>query len=111
MNTMMMAARERTREIAVLKALGFNDRTVVGLVLAESLLITLVGGLLGAGLARLVFAFSNFTGGGFFQQFRVTDGTLAQAMGIALFLGLVSGLAPAWNAARLRIVDALRHSG
>ncbi len=111
MNTMMMAARERTREIAVLKALGFNDRTVVGLVLAESLLITLVGGLLGAGLARLVFTFSNFTGGGFFQQFRVTDGTLAQAMGIALFLGLVSGLAPAWNAARLRIVDALRHSG
>ena len=111
MNTMMMAARERTREIAVLKALGFNDRTVVGLVLAESLLITLVGGLLGAGLARLVFAFSNFNAGGFFQQFKVTDGTLAQAMGIALFLGLVSGLAPAWNAARLRIVDALRHSG
>ncbi len=111
MNTMMMAARERTREIAVLKALGFNDRTVVGLVLAEALLITLVGGLLGAGLARLVFAFSNFNAGGFFQQFKVTDGTLAQAMGIALFLGLVSGLAPAWNAARLRIVDALRHSG
>lgn len=111
MNTMMMAARERTREIAVLKALGFNDRTVVGLVLAESLLITLVGGLLGAGLARLVFTFSNFTAGGFFQQFLVTDGTMAQAMGIALFLGLVSGLAPAWNAARLRIVDALRHAG
>lgn len=111
MNTMMMAARERTREIAVLKALGFNDSTVVGLVLAESLLITLAGGLLGAGLARLVFTFSDFTAGGFFQQFRVTDGTLAQAMGIALFLGLVSGLAPAWNAARLRIVDALRHAG
>lgn len=111
MNTMMMAARERTREIAVLKALGFNDRTVVGLVLAESLLITLVGGLLGAGLARLVFTFSNFTAGWFFQQFLVTDGTMAQAMGIALFLGLVSGLAPAWNAARLRIVDALRHAG
>ena len=111
MNTMMMAARERTREIAVLKALGFTDRTVVGLVLVESLLITLAGGLLGAGLARLVFGLTDFTAGGFFPSFTVTDGTVAQALGIALFLGVVSGVAPAWNAARLHIVDALRHTG
>lgn len=111
MNTMMMAARERTREIAVLKAVGFSDRVVVGLVLAESLLITLAGGLLGTGLARFVFSVTDFTAGGFFPQFEVTDGTVAQALAIALFLGVVSGVAPAWNAARLRIVDALRHSG
>jgi putative ABC transport system permease protein len=111
MNTMMMAARERTREIAVLKALGFADRVVVGLVLAESLLITLAGGLLGAGLARFVFSVTDFTAGGFFPKFEVTDGTVARALAIALFLGVVSGVAPAWNAARLRIVDALRHSG
>lgn len=111
MNTMMMAGRERTREIAVLKAVGFNDRTVVGLVLAEALLITLAGGLLGTGLARLVFSVTDFTAGGFFPRFEVTDGTVAQALAIALFLGLVSGVAPAWNAARLRIVEALRHAG
>jgi putative ABC transport system permease protein len=111
MNTMMMAGRERTREIAVLKAVGFNDRTVVGLVLSEALLIALVGGLLGAGLARFTFSVTDFTAGGFFPRFDVTDGTIAQALAIALFLGVVSGVAPAWSAARMRIVDALRHSG
>jgi putative ABC transport system permease protein len=111
MNTMMMAARERTREIAVLKALGFTDRAVVALVLTEALLITFVGGLLGAGLARLVFSLTDFTAGGFFPNFVVADSTVLQALGIALFLGVVSGAAPAWNASRLRIVAALRHTG
>ncbi len=70
MNTMMMAARERTREIAVLKALGFTDRAVVALVLAESLLITLVGGLLGAGLARAGVRADRLHGGRFLPEFR-----------------------------------------
>ncbi len=111
MNTMMMAARERTREIAILKAIGFTDRTVLGLVLAESMLLGLTGGVLGAGLARLVFAASDFTAGGFFPRFVVTGGTMARALGIAAFLGLISGAIPALNAARLRITDALRHAG
>ncbi len=111
MNTMMMAARERTREIAVLKALGFNDRTVMGLVLAESLMIALLGGALGTGLARLVFHFSDFTAGGFFPNFEVTGSTILQGLGIAALLGLLSGAVPAWNAARLKVVDAMRHVG
>lgn len=111
MNTMMMAARERTREIAVLKALGFGDRLVVGLVVAESLAIALAGGLLGTGLARLVFDLTDFTAGGFFPRFTVTPGTMLRGLGIALFLGALSGAVPAWNAARLRVVDALRHVG
>jgi putative ABC transport system permease protein len=111
MNTMMMAARERTREIAVLKALGFTNRMVLGLVLAESLMIALLGGLLGAGLAKAVFDASDFTAGGFFPRFSVTWGTFAQALGIAAFLGLLSGAIPAANAARLKVVDALRHAG
>jgi putative ABC transport system permease protein len=111
MNTMMMAARERIRELAVLKALGFSNRLVVGLVLAESLLITLTGGLLGTGLARLVFSLTDFTAGGFFPRFDVTDGTVLQGLAIALFMGLLSGAPPAWTAARLRVVEALRHVG
>ncbi len=111
MNTMMMAARERTREVAVLKAVGFTDRAVLGLVLDESLLISLPGGLLGTGLARLIYSLTDFTGGGFFPSFVVTDGTMVRALGIALVLGLLSGAIPAWNASRLKVVDALRHVG
>jgi len=111
MNTMMMAARERTREVAVLKAIGFTDRTVLGLVLAESLLIALAGGFLGTALARVLYDASGFTAGGFFPNFRVTGGTIARAVGIATALGLLSGAIPAANAARLKIVDALRHVG
>lgn len=111
MNTMMMAARERTREIAILKAIGFTDRTVLGLVLAESMLLGLTGGLLGAGLARVVFDLTDFTAGGFFPRFAVTGGTIARALAIAAFLGLISGAVPALSAARLKIVDALRHAG
>ncbi len=111
MNTMMMAARERTREVAVLKALGFNDRLVLGLVLTESLLIALTGGLLGTLLAKLVYQFSGFTGGGFFPSFLVTWGSIGRALGIATAMGILSGAIPAYNAARLKVVDALRHVG
>jgi putative ABC transport system permease protein len=111
MNTMMMAARERTREVAVLKAVGFTDRTVLGLVLTESLLISLTGGILGTLLARVVYDASGFTGGGFFPSFVVTYSTMGRATGIAVAMGLLSGAIPAWNASRLKVVDALRHVG
>jgi putative ABC transport system permease protein len=111
MNTMMMAARERTREIAVLKAIGFTDRAVMGLVLVESLMIALLGGILGTALARFVFRFTDFTAGGFFPNFVVTTGTILRALSIAAVLGLLSGAIPSYNAARLKVVDALRHVG
>jgi len=78
---------------------------------AESLAIALAGGLLGTGLARLVFDLTDFTAGGFFPRFTVTPGTMLRGLGIALFLGALSGAVPTWNAARLRVVDALRHVG
>jgi putative ABC transport system permease protein len=111
MNTMMMAARERTREVAVLKAVGFTDRIILGLVLTESLLISLTGGILGTVLARVMYDATGFTGGGFFPTFVVTVGTMGQATGIAVIMGLLSGAIPAWNASRLKVVDALRHVG
>lgn len=106
-NTMMMAVRERVGETAVLKTLGFRDGTLSAMVLAESVLIAVVGGALGLALARLAFARPTPLET-FFPGFGVTGGTLALGLGLAIALGLVSGALPAWQAARLSVVDALR---
>jgi putative ABC transport system permease protein len=106
-NTMMMAVRERIGEIAVLKTLGFPNGTVFGLVLAESLMITLLGGAIGLGLAKVAFLGNNPMAS-FFPGFGVTNGTLILGLALALALGLVSGTIPAIQSARLSVVDALR---
>ncbi|MGE5175069.1 MAG: ABC transporter permease [Hyphomicrobiales bacterium] len=107
-NTMMMAARERTTEIAVLKTLGYGDGLILRLVGAEALLLSLAGGILGCGAAWLVFRKLDFTAGGFFPNFRVLPGTVAWGLLLALVMGLLSGLVPAIQAARLPIASALR---
>lgn len=106
-NTMMMAARERVGEYAIMKTLGFQNGTVFGIVLAESLLITLVGGGLGLWMAH--GAFSRPTPiNQFFPGFGVQSSTILLGLGLALLLGLVSGAIPAWQSARLSVVNALR---
>jgi len=107
-NTMMIAFRERTSEIGVLKTLGFEDGTVFGLVLAEAAVITLGGGILGAMLAKFVIEGSGFNFGGFLPPMSVYWGTVFAGVAIAFVMGAVSGLIPAWRAANLRIVEALR---
>jgi putative ABC transport system permease protein len=107
-NTMMMAARERTTEIAVLKTLGFSDGLILRLVGGEALLVSILGGVLGCGLAALIFHQLDFTGGGFFPNFRVLPQTILAGLLLAMVMGLLSGLAPALSAARLKIADALR---
>lgn len=107
-NTMMMAARERTTEIAVLKTLGFGDGLILRLVGGEALLLSLMGGVLGCGLAAIVFHESDFTARGFFPNFRVLPETVAQGLLLAALMGLLSGIVPAVQAARLRIAAALR---
>jgi putative ABC transport system permease protein len=84
---------------------------VLALVLTESMLIALVGGVLGTSIAKVAYDVSDFNAGGFFPSFFVTWGTIARALGIAAVLGLLSGAIPAWNASRLKVVDALRHVG
>jgi putative ABC transport system permease protein len=106
-NTMLMAARERTREIAVLKTLGFPDGLILQLVLAESTFIAVLGGLIGCLGALLLFKGMAF-GGGLFGNFAVRGATVATGIAIAAGMGIVSGLVPALAAARLRVVDALR---
>jgi putative ABC transport system permease protein len=107
-NTMMMAFRERTTEVGVLKTLGFPDSLVLNLVAGEAMLVALVGGVLGCGLAVLVFLRSDFTAGGLLPSFRVTAGTVGLGLLLSVTMGFLSGLVPALQAARLPIVTALR---
>jgi len=107
-NTMMMAARERTAEIGVMKTLGFEDGTIFRVVLAEAAVITLGGGLIGALGAKWLIEGSGFNAGGVLPPMTVSWATVVIGIGIAVLMGATSGLLPAWQASRLTIVDALR---
>jgi putative ABC transport system permease protein len=108
-NTMAMSIRERTREIALLKAIGFSRSTVLGMFLSESVLIGLLGGIAGAMGAKLLFEVVDFskamTGMGWFY---VPWSTTLAGVGLAAAIGLISGLIPAWRAAQISVVDGLR---
>jgi putative ABC transport system permease protein len=106
-STMAMSVRERTGELAVLKTLGFTDRAVMGLVLAESLLYAIAGGLLGIALAKL-YTFGGDPTGGFLPSFYLTPGKMAYGMVFALAAGIAAGWIPAMLAMQLKIVEALR---
>jgi putative ABC transport system permease protein len=107
-NAMMMSARERTREVAVLKTIGFGDRTLFGMVMLEAGVIAVTGAVLGLGGAKLLYKGTHFNGGGFLPGFDVTTATLVWGSAVALVLMLASGLVPAVRAARLPVVSALR---
>ena len=106
-NTMMMAARERTTEYAVLKALGYGDGLLFTFVIAEAVLVTLVGGAIGVFAAKFFFGSTTFLDA-WFPGFGVTWPTAIQGIAIALGIGLLAGLIPALRAARLPVVQALR---
>jgi putative ABC transport system permease protein len=106
-NTMMTSVRERTGEVGVLKTLGFTDGAVFAMVVAEAAIITLGGGLLGALGAKFVVE-GHAVLGGFLPPMSVYWGTVLTGIAIAVVIGAISGLTPAFQASRLRIVDALR---
>lgn len=106
-NTMAIAVRERTGELAILKALGFSDRFVLLLVLGESLLIACLGGVIGLGLAKLMTLGGDPTNG-LLPFFYLPVNAVVAGLLLALAVGAASGLIPAIGAMRLRIVDALR---
>ena len=110
-NTMAMSVRERFREVAVLKTLGFRSGTVLGVILAEAALLSLVGGALGVGMAWLAAAGMEKMMVGFFAGFRLPTWGVPLCLATALLIGVVSSLAPALSASRMRITEALRHSG
>jgi putative ABC transport system permease protein len=112
-NTMAMSVRERIREIAVLKSLGFRRGKVLGLLMSEGVFITVGGGLIGCLGARLFFSSLDLAAlsQGFFQQLTITWGIIALALGVSAVMGLVSAGIPALRAAGLTVADGLRHVG
>jgi putative ABC transport system permease protein len=106
-NTMAQAVRERTGELGVLKAIGFTNGQIVALVLAESCLLTVLGGVVGLGLAWLMISRGDPTHG-LLPLFSFPTRDLLTGFGISVALGLVTGIFPALQAMRLRVADALR---
>ena len=106
-NTMAYAVRERTNELAILKAIGFSDWGVLGLVLAESFAMTALGGATGLGFAWMLVSMGDPTGGSLPVFYLPTSDLL---MGVVLIglMALLAGILPALQAQRLQIADALR---
>lgn len=106
-NTMAQAVRERIPELAVLKTIGFKDGSVLGLVLAESVLLVLIGGVLGLALAAVLGPIINVGSGGMINMPPVGASSWMLGLGLMIAIGLLVGALPALRAMRLNIVDAL----
>lgn len=106
-NTMAQAVRERTSELAVLKTIGFSSRSVLGMVLAESVLLLLLGGVIGLGLAAALGPMVTQGSGGLVNLPPVGANSWMLGVGLMVVIGLVVGALPALRAMRLNIVDAL----
>ncbi len=108
LNTNGMAARERSRDVGVLKALGFKDRLASGMLLLESMLLIGGGGLLGVGLAWLSVPVFRRLFGILFPNYHIDAATVGLGLVTAIGIGLLGGLIPALRLGRLRTVDVLR---
>jgi putative ABC transport system permease protein len=106
-NTMSQAVRERSGELGVLKAIGFTNGQVLSLVLAESCLLAVLGGVVGLCLAWLMTSRGDPTGG-MLPLFFFPRRDLVIGFGISLVLGVVTGIVPAWQAMRVQVATALR---
>jgi putative ABC transport system permease protein len=106
-NTMAQAVRERIPELAVLKTIGFSNRSVLWLVLAESVFLVVLGGVIGLGIAALLMPAVSAGSGGVIQLPTVLPQTWLVGVLLMLAIGVVVGVLPALRAMRLKIVDAL----
>ncbi len=106
-NTMMQAVRERTSELAVLKTIGFSNHAVLGIVLAESVLLLLLGGVIGLAIASLIIPAISAGSGGMLNLPVVGASSWILGVVLMIAIGLLVGALPAIRAMRLNIVDAL----
>lgn len=113
-NTMAMSVRERIKEVGVLKTLGFNNDTILGIIIGEAITIALIGGIIGLLLASFLTIGVGKAAAAFMPQLNglsITPITIVIALGVAILIGIVSSFVPAWNAARTNILDSLRYTG
>jgi putative ABC transport system permease protein len=109
-NTMAMSIRERTREVAVLKTLGFTRNRILGLFVGEAVSLSLVGGVVGTLIAYLVVG-GMAKNGGFMTGLEVTFPTVLLAWVVAALVGFLSAFIPSYHASQVNIVEGLRHIG
>jgi putative ABC transport system permease protein len=106
-NTMMRAVHERTSELAVLKTIGFSNESVLAMVLAESVLLLLLGGVAGLLIASAIIPVVSAGSGGMLNLPTIGTSSWLLGVGLMLLIGVVVGALPAVNAMRLNVVDAL----
>ncbi len=109
-NTMAMAVRERIREVGILKTLGFTRGSILGMILGESVVISLIGGVIGLGLANLICAALHTLPSSFLNMPDIKIPPLLGlvCLAIAAVIGVLSSVGPAWSASQKPIVEALR---
>lgn len=110
MNTMFMTVMERTREIGTLRAVGWSRPRIVSMIMGESLVLSIVGGIIGMGIGILMTEGAGMIPGmGAFLEGGYSSDAFVQGMITALLLGVVGGVLPAWRAANMQPVEALRY--
>jgi putative ABC transport system permease protein len=107
-NTMLMAARDQSRDVGLLKALGFDSSAIFVSILAQSVLLSVLGGAAGAALAHLAGPPIRDMLGMMFSNFDVPASVGLQGVGLALLIGLIAGIAPSIRLARLPCITSLR---
>ena len=112
-NTISMSVRERIREVGIMKTLGFTPGSILGIILGESAVISLIGGALGClmaqGLCGMVRQGPAYIGA--LKTLSMTPGVALLAVVVAMLIGILSSVVPAWNASKTSILDALRYAG
>lgn len=112
-NTMAMSVRERIREVGILKTLGYTNGSILGIVLGEAAVLSLIGGVIGCSLALLMTGVIRqmplFIGE--LKTLTLTAPVAGLLLGVAVLIGVASALIPAWNASRTTILDSLRYTG
>lgn len=105
-NSVSMSVRERTRDVGILRSLGLRKQHILGMLIGESVLVALIGGAIGMGLASLLLATDRTMGG--MIPLSLRSSTLILAAAVSILIGLVGAVLPSVRATKMSIVDALR---